>query len=96
MPPACPSLPIGQTKGMRFSLKDMFWSVTFASVGMANLAFGIQPYNDRKATFLCAGITLFGIALGSLCRKKMMGFGYGLISGILVSLVWAALVQVMH
>jgi hypothetical protein len=72
---------------MKFSLKDLFWSVTMACLGTASATFAFhmrgEPSNTLlvilRLVFLGAPGPLFGVAVGKLFNRIEFGFFLGLI-----------------
>ena len=71
---------------MRFSLKDLFWSVTLASLGMAALAILFRAVQMQSLgsgfaqlipLLLITPGPLFGTAIGKLFHSATLGFWFG-------------------
>jgi hypothetical protein len=56
---------------MKFSLKDLMWSVTFASLGMGLLMAFLNDRYDRSFRILLLFLIfpIFGVAIGKLLQK---------------------------
>jgi hypothetical protein len=80
---------------MRFSLKDLMWSVTFASLGMAlvPVASSTKLWDSNYPEFVLRLILslapgpLFGAAIGRLFNETKWGIIYGSIVELLFLLV---------
>jgi hypothetical protein len=85
-------------RGMRFSLKDLLWSITFASLGLACLSFWLNAaswnsYVDSQwfiPLYQLINIltgAFFGAAIGRLFRRMLVFTFAGAILSLAVSVV---------
>lgn len=85
---------------MRFSLKDMMWSVTFASLGLASVSMMfatrelLPPYRIvwfMALLFLFLPGALFGAAVGKLYQRAWLGVAIGInAEWVFLVVVWMA------
>jgi hypothetical protein len=87
---------------MRFSLKDMMWSVTLASLGIIAPVMALRndgdlgfsaPINDLLGIFACLSFgPLLGAAIGTLFGKSFRGAAWGMLVWLMVCLTIFAIV----
>jgi hypothetical protein len=72
---------------MRFSLKDLMWSVTLASLGLVSFSIGLNPVSWARifqGVFFVLSAVLLGASIGKLFHQAWNGSLVGVMVVVVV------------